>query len=276
MFLVLNTTENLRCYSAINNLVEKSIGNFIAINEWNKACKELNEPEVPMQNGKSNVSGEKGPYTTITGNVIKEDIMRLRKDQALFIRPLLTEDQIGEVSIDFRLGYDFLVSVQGRDAFINASKNDWIDGGTQHNIKHFFQSTRRQLGETFILHPHQTVLAVTLEYVKLPDDCMLELVMRSSYARLGITINTIAQPGYVGCLNLELTNNNNNPINLAVGARVIQGILHRIAKPGQYFHSPRKYVCQVRPEPSAVINDKDLTVLNQLWKENNNQSAKSS
>lgn len=85
-----------------------------------------------------------------------------------------------------------------------------------------------------------------------------------------VTINTIAQPGYAGCLNLELTNNNNNPINLAVGARVIQGFPYKTSRQSQYFSFPRKYVCQVRPESSAVINDKDLAVLTKLWMENNN------
>src|SRR5207249_4291784 len=120
-----------------------------------------------------------------------------------------------------------------------------------------------------ILHPNQTVLAVTLEYVRLPDDCMLMLFMRSSYARLGLTISTIVQPGYCGCLNLEFTNTNNNPINLAIGARIIQAVVCRVSNTTEYFHTSRKYVCQVRPEPSAVINDEDLAALNQLWKENN-------
>jgi dCTP deaminase len=266
----LNTEDNSKCYSAINNLVEKSIGNYITIQQWNKAADA--ETVAPTQKP-TYVHPNKRKLVKTYGTLNKQDILNARRSHELVIRPLLSEEQIGEVGIDFRLGYDFLVSVQGRDAFINASKNEWIDHGTQHNVKHFFQSTRRQIGETFILHPHQTVLAVTLEYVKLPEDCLLELVMRSSYARLGITINTIAQPGYAGCLNLELTNNNNNPINLAVGARVIQGILHRVSRPSQYFRTTRKYVCQVRPEPSAVINDKDLDILNKLWKQNNNQTT---
>lgn len=205
--------------------------------------------------------------------LIKAEIESLISDNKLFIRPLLEQSQIGEIGIDLRLGYDFLVSVQGREAFINASKNDWIDGDSsnQRNIHQFFQATRRQIGETFILHPHQTVLAVSLEYVKLPEDCFIKLFMRSSYSRLGITISTIAQPGYCGCLSLELTNNNRNPINLTVGARIIQGIIFRVGSNVPYFYAPRKYVCQVRPEPSAVISDTDLNILNELWKENNNR-----
>lgn len=203
------------------------------------------------------------------GALVTKDIEELLSAGDLHIRPLLDTAQIGEIGIDFRLGYDFLVSIQGREAYINASKNDWGNNNNERNINQFFQTTRRQIGETFILHPHQTVLAVSLEYVKLPVDCMLKLYMRSSYSRLGITISTMAQPGYCGCLSIELTNNNNNPINLTVGARIMQGILFRVSESTQYFDKPRKYICQVRPEPSAVIADTDLDLLNNLWKANN-------
>lgn len=210
-------------------------------------------------------------YPITSSCLLKPEINQLIDSKQLYIRPLLDHSQIGEIGIDFRLGYEFLVSIQGREAFINASKNDWMDGGNQRNINQFFQITRRQIGETFILHPHQTVLAVSLEYIKLPQNCFIKLYMRSSYSRLGITISTIAQPGYCGCLSLELTNNNNNPINLTAGARIIQGILYKLSSSVPYFHSQRKYVCQVRPEPSAVINDKDLITLNELWKKDNNR-----
>lgn len=226
-----------------------------------------------LDTGSDNPIDDK-PQVPLIGCLSKTHIKELIESKQLYIRPLLSENQIGEVGIDFRLGYDFLVSVQGREAYINASKNDWMDGRAQRNVKQFFQSTRRQIGETFILHPHQTVLAVTLEYVKVPDDCVLMLYMRSSYSRLGITISTIAQPGFCGCLSLELTNNNYNPINLAVGARILQGIFYKVSSATTYFHSAgRKYVCNVRPETSAVINDSDLDVLNQLWNDYNNRSS---
>src|SRR5687768_1342401 len=93
------------------------------------------------------------------GCLVKEEIVNLLAEKKLFIRPLLSQDQIGEVTVDFRLGYDFLVSIQGREAYINTSINNWNESKSQRDIKQFFQSTRRQIGETFILHPHQTVLA---------------------------------------------------------------------------------------------------------------------
>ena len=154
------------------------------------------------------------------GLLTKKQILELLDDH-LIIRPLLEKTQVTEVGIDFRLGCNFLVSIQGKDPFINASLNNENE---QIGIRNFFKESRRQLGETFILHPNQTVLSSSLEYIKLPDNCLLALYMRSSYSRLGLTVSTIVQPGYCGCLPIELTNNNNNPINLTVGARIFQGI----------------------------------------------------
>lgn len=199
-----------------------------------------------------------------SGKTIKE-LLNTRK---LIIRPLLEESQVSHIGIDFRLGCNFLVSVHGREAFIDTSLNN-ATGAGQRDIKRFFQESRRQLGETFILYPNQTVLASSLEYVKMPKDYLLTLYMRSSYSRLGLTVSTIVQPGYCGCLSIELTNNNNNPINLVVGARVFQGVLVPSDDETNYFSNPRKYVCSVRPEPSAAILDEDIKTLSDLWKSKN-------
>lgn len=209
-------------------------------------------------------------FTHMTG-ALTSDLIRGRLGKDLFIRPLLdAEKQINEASIDFRLGYDFMVNVHSRDAYMNASLN--TDGAAQHrDLRHFFQESRRQLGETFILHPHQTVLATSLEYVKLPNDLLMLLFMRSSYSRLGLSISTILQPGYCGCISLELINGNSTPINLTVGSRLVQGVLMPAGQPTTYFGRTRKYMCQVRPEPSAANDDHDLIVLNALWKKANHR-----
>jgi dCTP deaminase len=205
---------------------------------------------------------------TQRGILTKEAILkRLNKD--LFIRPLLDPDkQINSIGIDFRLGYDFLITIHGREAYLNASLNR-EEGYPERGLGHHFQESRRQIGETFILHPNQTILATSLEYIKLPNDVMLMLVLRSSYARLGLTISTVVQPGYCGCMSLELTNTNFAPINLTVGARLFQGLFIPTSADTQYFNQARKYTCQVRPEPSAALADIDLTTLNNIWKKAN-------
>lgn len=208
---------------------------------------------------------ERSPLNVNGGLVLTKDEIHNRIGKDLFIRPLLEpENQIQNIGIDFRLGYDFLVAIQGREAVIHASLNP----EDRPDVNEFFQPTRRQLGETFILHPNQTVLATTLEFVKLPDDIFLMLFMRSSYTRLGLSVSTIVQPGFCGCISLELNNQNHTPVNLTVGARVLQAVAFSVTST-TYFSNPRKYMCNVRPEPSAVIHDGDLVLLNQLWKSAN-------
>ena len=188
------------------------------------------------------------------GFISGETIKKLITAQELIIRPLLEETQISQIGIDFRLGCNFLISVHGREAFINTSLNDEFGEG-QRDVKRFFQESRRQIGETFILYPNQTVLASSLEYVRLPDKYLLTLYMRSSYSRLGLTVSTIVQPGYCGCLSIELTNNNNNPINLTVGARIFQGVLLIADQPSPYLiiKENMSVVCaQNHPQPFKI------------------------
>lgn len=195
----------------------------------------------------------------------KKQIQELVASNELIIRPLLENDQIGEMTIDLRLGYNFLVSIQGVNPFIDASLNN----NDSFPIKSFFQETRKLLGETFLLHPNQTVLASSLEYIKLPNNLYAELSMRSSYLRMGVSLSAIVQPGYCGCFSLELTNVNKIPINLSIGATLFQARIFKLDVSANYFSKRRKYMCQVRPLITAVNEDSDLVNLNKIWKDNN-------
>lgn len=195
--------------------------------------------------------------------ILKEELLNLIETGQLMILPLLDKGQIGELTIDLRLGYNFLVSIHGRNPFLDASHNH----EDRFSIRSSFQETRRLLGETFILHPQQTILGSSLEYMKLPKDIFAELSLRSSYLRLGISISAIVQSGYCGCFSIELTNTNHTAINLTIGAPLFQARFYRIAKEQNYFSKKRKYMCQVRPLLSAVNADHDLKILQEVYKE---------
>lgn len=194
----------------------------------------------------------------------RNEISDLYRKNQIIIRPLLSEDQFGEITVDFRLGTDFLVSIQGRESFIDAT-------GTSNSrpIGSFFQETKRLLGESILLHPHQTVLCSTLEYVKLPNDIFITLTTRSSYSRLGLIASSIIQPGYCGCISLELTNNNNNALKLSVGASIVQARFYKLGTDTNYFNKSRKYLCQVRPVASRANLDHELKVLKDIELTNN-------
>lgn len=128
----------------------------------------------------------------------------------------------------------------------------------------YFQPTRRELGERFVLYPGQVALTTTLEYVALPTDVYADVLTRSSYTRLGISMNTMVQPGFRGCLSAELFNHGNSPIELVVGAKMFQMRLTAVQGEAAYGGIARKYFGNIRPVASRAADDVDLQRLTQL------------
>lgn len=193
----------------------------------------------------------------------KNEINKALAEEQLHIRPLLDQNQATNISVDLRLGCNFLVSIKCRDPFIDATR----EHDAYENVYKFYQETRRQIGETFFLHPNQTIMASTLEYVKLPNNLMATIDVRSSYARLGLTMNSFLEPGYCGCISVVLTNTSMNPIKLAVGARIFTIKFSNVSDDTPpYFSTNRKYMCQVRPVMSNISDDKDLNILESIRK----------
>lgn len=187
-----------------------------------------------------------------------------KNNNSLFIDPLLNRNQIGDFTVDLRLGYDFLVSIVTRKPSIELYP--FFDSDNHQPVRTFFQETRRDLGERFIVYPNQIVLTTTLEYVSLPDNYYADVLSRSSYTRLGLSINTMIQPGYHGCISLELFNNGNSPIELIVGSRICQIRIFKNSVKGNYLTNKRKYFGNVRPTISAAESDSELSVLHQIQK----------
>lgn len=192
-----------------------------------------------------------------TGVLAYTEVKDLIKKKKLIIEPMLDENQIGEVSVDLRVGTDFLTLHQGRQAYIDTTQN-LIQ---ERPIRSHFTETRRNIGEGFLLHPSQPILFSTLEYLKLPNDIYAVLTLRSSYSRLGLTISTIIQPGYCGCASVEVVNTGNTPIKILAGARFLQARFIRINNESEYFKTHRKYTCQVRPVASKANEDEELKKL---------------
>lgn len=186
--------------------------------------------------------------------------LRSSNQNSLFIEPLLEEGQVDNVTVDFRLGYDFLVSVLTRKPSIDLGV---MEGPNKRSVQSYFQESRRELGDRFVVYPNQVVITNTLEYLCLPSDMYADVLSRSSYTRLGIHINTMMQPGFRGCVPLELFNHGNSPVEVIVGARICQLRFFRINNQRSYLEDdgPRKYFGDVRPTVSRADQDRELARL---------------
>jgi dCTP deaminase len=183
--------------------------------------------------------------------------------ESIFLDPLLKGEQVGAISVDLRLGYDFLVSVLTRRPAIEPYPGS---NTTKRGIQSYFQETRRRVGDRFVLYPHQVVLSTTVEYLSLPSDICADVMVRSSYGRLGIGVSTMMQPGWRGSVPLELFNHGNTPIEMIVGSCICQARFYRIGNQENYVGggARRKYFGGVRPTVSRADHDSDLPVLSRM------------
>ncbi len=164
------------------------------------------------------------------------------------------EDRIGPDGIDLRLATTFLVFERNKQAYIDPRKPESAKGTTrQIDIKP---------GEPFIIHPHELVLASTIERLTISNDLLGRLEGRSSLGRLGIIVHSTASifhPGWDGTATMELGNLGVMPVALYPRMRICMFTFERMSSPVEnpYGSKPNKYQGQTGPLPSSVWEELD-------------------
>lgn len=105
-------------------------------------------------------------------------------------------------------------------------------------------------GKTFLIHPGDLVLGVTLEFVGLPNDVMAFVEGRSRLGRAGLIVATATQvaPGFHGVIVLELANAGTVPLELGPGMPVAQLVLQQLSNPVARDNLYRgRFYCQIKP-----------------------------
>jgi dCTP deaminase len=159
------------------------------------------------------------------------------------------EKRIGPDGIDFRLGNTFLVFERNKQAYIDTRRAETAKGMTrQITVK---------TGEPFIIHPHELVLATTLERLSISNDLLGRLEGRSSLGRLGIIVHSTASvfhPGWDGTATMELGNLGVMPVALYPRMRICCFTFERLSSPAErpYGSEKSKYQGQTGPLESGV------------------------
>jgi dCTP deaminase len=110
-------------------------------------------------------------------------------------------------SVDLRLGTSFRVFHNHRISAIDL----------RDPPKNLTEHVEIADDATFVIHPGEFVLGVTLERVAIPDDVVARIEGKSSLGRLGLIVHATAgfvDPGFAGTLTLEITNLTRVPIKL--------------------------------------------------------------
>jgi dCTP deaminase len=181
------------------------------------------------------------------------DIRQALQDGKIKIDPADgLEKRIGPDGIDFRLGFTFLVFERNKQAYIDPRRADTAKGTTRQ--------IKVSAGEPFIIHPHELVLASTLERLTISDDLLGRLEGRSSLGRLGIIVHSTASifhPGWDGTATMELGNLGVMPVALYPRMRVCMFTFEKLSSPAEhpYGSKPSKYQGQHGPLASAIADE---------------------
>ncbi len=162
--------------------------------------------------------------------------------------------QLGSCMLDLRLGNVYRV--------FNHSKTPYLDPQNPKTLEGVTTEIKIQTGEAFTLHSGEFILAVTREYIIMPDDLTGRLEGRSSIGRLGVVIHSTAaniECGFRGNITLELANMGRIPVLLYPGMRICSLSFEELSSPAlvpYYKKKSAKYVGQKKPEASRIAEEK--------------------
>jgi dCTP deaminase len=180
--------------------------------------------------------------SVLSKSLIRDRLKRQINDpRSLVVTPFpIDEKALDADSLDLRLGHHFL--------FPRLPAQDAVD--TQGSKPRSDLSVHIPFGKPLVLPAHQTVLGVTLEFIKLPFDLSGQILTKSSIARSFLVIETAPwiHPNYRGCLTLEIANVSNSTLILHPGMPIGQLILLSVDKPVKMGLLSGTYVGPIRPE----------------------------
>jgi len=196
-----------------------------------------------------------------------EEIKQLLRRGDLVVTPLLAPVLIDSGTIDIRLGRHFVtfrksrflgtdVLESVREAGNEATRSARADR-LSIEVGRTVERVTVELGESFVLHPGQLVLACTLEYIALPATVGAQVLSRSTTGRLGILSATATyfHPNFRGVPTLELVNTSETALSVTPGLRIAQLLLEE-AHPNAY--QPGRYQLTTKPQIARLSRDREL------------------
>lgn len=182
-------------------------------------------------------------------------LLERRAEDPLVISPcpdLARLRRVGGASIDLRLGTWFLAMKARRHSMIDIAEQQ-ADAPVIADLANKYYVP---FDGKFILHPRTFVLAATLEWIRIPQGLAGMVIGKSSWGRRGLIIENAPgiQPGFTGCLTLELSNVGELPIAVRPGTEICQMFLQKLDEQAREV-PPTQFRGQRQPSVSVAIPD---------------------
>jgi dCTP deaminase len=139
----------------------------------------------------------------------------------MIVKPF-EEEILRENGLDLRLGNSIA-------RLLHTSSKNRIFDSKKENLEEWYRI--EYFNDFFVIYPRERLLCHTLEYLKLPNDIIGFCQLRSTFARMGLSIPpTIIDAGFQGQLTIEIIGSN-FPIKLYVKQRLMHVIFHKLITP---------------------------------------------
>lgn len=129
---------------------------------------------------------------------------------------------------------------------------DLSTGGTLHKIKD---------NDVILFKPHQTIVVITKEKFRLPNDILARFLTKGSLFSVGFApINTYADPGFYGRMGIVMNNASNNYLKIECGTAIAKVEFERLQNPvKEQYHGQHGFETGVWPlRTDFIVERKDL------------------
>lgn len=179
------------------------------------------------------------------------DIKKAIAEMRIVIKPMPDlASVLGPCALDFKLGMIFRV--------FEYNKFPVIDPRQKEVFSKISREVTVPIGEAFIIHPGELVVATTEEWLELSNDLIGRLEGRSSLGRIGVIVHSTAarfDPGWRGKPVLELGNLGRIPVALYPGMKICAFTFEQLSSPSEISYTKRassKYIDQASPLGSRL------------------------
>jgi dCTP deaminase len=224
---------------ALNRLTLKSI-EFANLAEDFKAGAQRAPSEAPRADPPEAATPRVG-LGVLTRPLLLARMASVDLRQRLVVTPLLDSAAVGPVSIDVRLGNQFIVLKRESFPALDISRPDTELARSASSRRasergRYQERIVRAYREPLVLHPRQLVIGSTLEYVQMPPGLMCYVIGKSTWGRMGLIIATATKvdPGFRGCITLEIVNEGEVPLILYPGLPIAQLVIHETGTASTY------------------------------------------
>lgn len=148
------------------------------------------------------------------------DLKNYIRSGRIMIEPF-DETIVRENGLDLRLGDEICELVESNKVFDPYAH-------TERDLDEFYRCWK---STEFVIKPYGRYLLTTFEYIKVPPELMAFVELRSTFARMGLSIPpTIIDGGFEGQITIEL-HGSSFPVKLRYRTRFLHIVFSRVSSP---------------------------------------------